>query len=327
MTTALVHSELLPLDSQCLSLTSMSLNNWGIVHVHGFDAEKYIQGQVTADVVALKANQHILTAHCNPLGRMWSNLRLFHHFDGFSYIARKSLLQSQLLELKKYAIFSNVTFEYKSDLKLLGIAGSGGREALSMFFGILPDCNNQVIVDGKSCLLHFNFPNERFLVITNSITAQQIINMLNVPQVSDEQWLSLDIEAGYPIIDQINSAKHFPQATNLQALPFSINFKKGCYIGQEMVARAKFRGVNKRAMYWLKGTGTFIPALGHSVEYQLSNAWRRTGTVLSAVKLANGEINVQIIMNNDIKKDSIFRIIGEKKSELIIQSLPYSIEK
>lgn len=94
-----------------------------------------------------------------------------------------------------------------------------------------------------------------------------------------------------------------------------------------MVARAKFRGANKRAMYWLKGTATSVPAVGEGVEWQLGDKWRRTGTVLAAVKLANGEVNIQIIMNNDMEADSVFRVTGDEQSHLTIQPLPYSLEE
>ncbi|MEX6377509.1 MULTISPECIES: tRNA-modifying protein YgfZ [Providencia] len=327
MTTEVAHSQQFPLDSQSLPLILISLENWGLIHSHGLDAEKYLQGQVTADVAALTPSQHTLTAHCDPKGKMWSNLRLFHHLDGFSYIVRNSLIESQLAELKKYAVFSKVTFEQKNDLKLLGIAGEGAKEALARVFSTLPDAENQVVVDGDSTILHFALPKERFLVITGNDSAEKISNALNAPMVGDDQWLSLDIEAGYAIIDQANSAQHLPQATNLQALPFGISFKKGCYTGQEMVARAKFRGANKRAMYWLKGNSTSVPAIGEGVEWQLGDKWRRTGTVLAAVKLANGDVNIQVIMNDDMEADSVFRVIGDENSHLTIQPLPYSLEE
>ncbi|MEY0519920.1 tRNA-modifying protein YgfZ, partial [Providencia huaxiensis] len=170
-------------------------------------------------------------------------------------------------------------------LKLIGVAGKGAREALATLFTTLPDDQNQVVTDGASTILHFALPTERFLVITSEETAQKMAQTLSAIQVNDEQWLALDIEAGFAVIDQQNSAQHLPQATNLQALPHGISFKKGCYTGQEMVARAKFRGANKRAMYTLKGTGTTIPAIGEGVEWQLGDKWRRTGTVLAAIRL------------------------------------------
>ena len=75
---------------------------------------------------------------------------------------------------------------------------------------------------------------------------------------NSQQWLALNIEAGFPVIDAANSGQFIPQATNLQALG-GISFKKGCYTGQEMVARAKFRGANKRALWLLAGSASRLP--------------------------------------------------------------------
>lgn len=88
-----------PLNSQSLPLVLISLENWELIHLHGADAEKYLQGQVTADISTLE-HAHTLTAHCDPKGKMWSDLRLFHHLDGFSYIERRSVADAQLAELK-----------------------------------------------------------------------------------------------------------------------------------------------------------------------------------------------------------------------------------
>ncbi|RVR66964.1 tRNA-modifying protein YgfZ, partial [Citrobacter freundii] len=76
--------------------------------ITGVDSEKYIQGQVTADVSQMTEHQHLLAAHCDAKGKMWSNLRLFRQGDGFAWLERRSLRDAQLTELKKYAVFSKV---------------------------------------------------------------------------------------------------------------------------------------------------------------------------------------------------------------------------
>lgn len=326
MTTVVDNTQQFPFASQFLPLVLISLENWELIHLHGADAEKYLQGQVTADISTL-SHAHTLTAHCDPKGKMWSDLRLFHHLNGYSYIERRSVSDIQLAELKKYAVFSKVTFEKKPELKLLGVAGQGARQALEAVFNSLPDDQNQVVVDGETTILHFASPAERFLLITDDATALKIADTLKAVQVADSQWLALEIAAGFAVIDQENSGQHLPQAANLQALPHGISFQKGCYTGQEMVARAKFRGANKRAMYWLTGTGSTLPVIGEGVEWQLGENWRRTGTVLAAVRLGNGELSIQIIMNNDMEADSVFRILGDEQSKLTIAQLPYSLEE
>ena len=95
-----------PSSSARLPLTLMTLDDWALATITGQDAEKYLQGQVTADVSALTDDRHLLAAHCDAKGKMWSNLRLFRRQDGFAFIERRSLRDAQLKELKKYAVFS-----------------------------------------------------------------------------------------------------------------------------------------------------------------------------------------------------------------------------
>lgn len=315
-----------PSASSHLPLTLISLEDWALVTLNGPDTVKYLQGQVTADIDALPADRHLLCGHCDAKGKMWSNLRLFHRGEGFAYLERRSVLDSQLAEIKKYAVFSKLTITADNDAVLLGVAGFQARAALADVFSTLPDAEHQVVQDGETTLLHFALPAERFLLVTTTAVAEKLVDKLHEQaELNDsQQWLTLDIEAGYPVIDSANSAQLIPQATNLQALE-GISFSKGCYTGQEMVARAKFRGANKRALYWLEGKAGRVPEAAEDVELQLGENWRRTGTVLSAAKLADGTLWVQVVLNNDLDADSTLRVRDDATSKLAIKPLPYSL--
>lgn len=315
-----------PSASSHLPLTLISLEDWAMVTLNGPDTVKYLQGQVTADIEALPADSHVLCGHCDAKGKMWSNLRLFHRGEGFAYLERRSVLDSQLAEIKKYAVFSKLTIAADNEAVLLGVAGFQARAALAGVFNSLPDAEHQVVQDGETTLLHFSLPAERFLLVTTAAIAEQLADKLHEQaELNDsQQWLTLDIEAGYPVIDTANSGQLIPQATNLQALE-GISFSKGCYTGQEMVARAKFRGANKRALYWLEGKAGRVPQAPEDVELQLGENWRRTGTVLSAAKLADGTLWVQVVLNNDLDADSKLRVRDDAASQLAIKPLPYSL--
>lgn len=316
-----------PVASARLPLTLISLDDWALATISGTDSEKYLQGQVTADVAQLGEHQHLLVAHCDPKGKMWSNLRLFRRQDGFAVIERRSLRDAQLTELKKYAVFSKVTIVADDENVLLGVAGFQARAALKNLFSELPDADKPLINDGATSLLWFEYPDERFLLVTDVATAERVTEALRgEAQFNNSlQWLALNIEAGLPIIDAANSAQFIPQATNIQALG-GISFKKGCYTGQEMVARAKFRGANKRALWYLAGNASRVPEAGEDLELKMGENWRRTGTVLAAVQLDDGRVLVQVVMNNDMEADSVFRVRDDANT-LSIQPLPYSLEE
>ncbi|PPC71017.1 tRNA-modifying protein YgfZ [Pantoea sp. ICBG 985] len=317
-----------PAAASRLPLTLMSLDEWALVSVQGKDSTSYLQGQLTLDVAALDAVQHRPAAHCDAKGKMWSNLRLFHRGEGYAYVVRRNLREQQVTELKKYAVFAKVTIAADDDAVLLGVAGFQARAALANVFATLPDATTPVVQQDDTTLLWFAEPAERFLLITTPAQAEALQQKLaGEAQLNDStQWLALDIAAGVPVIDSATTAQLIPQATNLQALD-AISFKKGCYTGQEMVARAKFRGANKRALYWLAGSASKIPDAASSLELQMGDKWRRTGTVLSGVQLDDGSVWVQAVLNNDLEPDSVLRVEGDENGKLTIQPLPYSLEE
>lgn len=317
-----------PAAAARLPLTLISLEGWALVSVQGKDSTSYLQGQLTLDVAALESNQHRPTAHCDAKGKMWSSLRLFHRGEGFAYLVRRELREKQLAELKKYAVFAKVTLLPDDEATLLGVAGFQARAALSKLFTTLPDSTTPVVQLGDTTILWFEHPAERFLVVTTEDQAKTLqVALADDAQLNDsQQWLALEIEAGIAVIEPANSEQLLPQATNLQALD-AISFKKGCYSGQEMVARAKYRGANKRALYWLAGSASRVPAAADSLELQLGERWRRTGTVLTAVQLDDGTVWVQVVLNNDLEAESVLRVEGDETSKLTIQPLPYSLSE
>lgn len=315
-----------PVASNHLPLTIMLLNDWQLVNVTGPDASKYLQGQLTVDVAALTEHEHTLCGHCDAKGKMWSDLRLFHRAEGFSYLVRRSVAENQITELKKYAVFSKLTISADNDAVILGVAGFKADAALAAYFPQLPDANTPAVTHEDTTLLYLSQPEARYLLITSLSTAEMLTDKLrDSAQFNDgQQWIELEIEAGQPVIDVANSGQFIPQATNLHALD-GICFKKGCYTGQEMVARAKYRGANKRALYWLQGSASRVPQAGEDLELKLGENWRRTGTVLAAVQLNDGSLNVQVVLNNDLEADSVLRVRDDEGSMLTIQPLPYSL--
>ncbi|VEC49655.1 Folate-dependent protein for Fe/S cluster synthesis/repair in oxidative stress [Klebsiella aerogenes] len=316
-----------PSSSARLPLTLMTLDDWALATISGPDSGKISAGADYRRCESSHRCQHLLAAHCDAKGKMWSNLRVFRREGGFAWIERRSLRDAQLTELKKYAVFSKVTIAANDDLVLLGVAGFQARAALAPLFAALPDAATPVVSEGATSLLWFEHPGERFLLVTDVDTANRVTDALRGEAQfnNSQQWLALNIEAGLPVIDSANSGQFIPQATNLQALG-GISFKKGCYTGQEMVARAKFRGANKRALWTLSGTASRVPEAGEDLELKMGDNWRRTGTVLAAVQLDDGSLMVQVVMNNDMEPDSVFRVRDDAGS-LSIKPLPYSLEE
>ncbi|CAL4326491.1 tRNA-modifying protein YgfZ [Buchnera aphidicola] len=301
-----------------LSLTMILLEEWSLIYIEGPDSKKYLQNQLTIDMNLLFQAHHTLCAHCNFNGKVWSTMRLFHYDKGYAYIQRKSISNMQVKELKKYSIFSKIKIIELKNIYLIGIAGLNSRLFLLKFFIKIPDKNCPVVYENKKVVLWFSEPSERFLLILNLsdfLFFKEKINekiFLN----NSEQWLLLDIEAGFPVIDINTSKKFTPQAINLDKLK-AISFQKGCYYGQETIARIFFKNLNKRFLCCLTGTGNISPEIGSIIETKVEHKWYKIGFLLSLVKIKSEEIWIQAVLSQSIDVNNIFRIYGFENIFLI----------
>ena len=274
----------------------ISLTQYQLIEAHGADAEKYLQGQLTTDVVRLASGATTLTAHCDPKGKMNAIYRLFKvSSEQFFLLIKKDLLPSGLDALKKYTVFSKVSFDLR-DWQIIGLIGEKCGK-------ITPHFSWEI--DGQRSILL----NETELPVNFNGDARI--------------WDLADIQAGLPNLSPKTQNEFIPQALNLQVIEQAVSFTKGCYIGQETVARAKYRGANKRAMFVFKAQTQQEVEIGSEIEMQIEFNWRKTGTITSAVNL-DGVLWLQVVMNNDIDSEQRFRL---PNSEILLErvQLPYSI--
>lgn len=289
------------LSSDQLPATLISLEDWVMVTLHGIDTIKYLQTQLTCDLSKLNEHLHIFGAHCNNKGKVLSLLCIFQYQNGIAYILRKSMLNKHITELKKYSIFSKIYINIDYQMFLLGFTGKFALEILSNVLTKIPNTKQKLVRQENMILLYFHLPISRYLFIIKKQTLNYKLNRLTnqVKLNNSKQWLLLDIEAGYPIVDLVNSAKFIPQAMNIHKIN-GIDFNKGCYLGQEIIARAQYRGGNKYALCLLVGIFKSTPNIGVKLEIKKNGNWYSTGTVLAVCKLQNGETWLQAILNNSL---------------------------
>ncbi|OTQ61850.1 tRNA-modifying protein YgfZ [Gilliamella apis] len=280
-----------------------SLSDWQLVKVSGTDNRTFLQGQVTADINHLNEYTALFAAHCDAKGRMWSNLILFQRGADIFYIVRKTVAEKQIAALKKFAVFSKVTVEPVTDLNLIGLENNAIEQSIIAELG-----DNSCLTRGDVTYIKIPLPEIRVIKVSNE--------PLPADLQSADHWLKLDLEAGYAIIDEPNIESLLPQACNLQHYN-AISFDKGCYCGQEMVARAQFRGANNRGLYLLVGKSKTLPIIGDKLEYELDGNWREGGQVLAALKLEqDNQIYVQVVLANGIDIETNFRVKGQVDSLL-----------
>ena len=278
------------------------LTHYSLIQIEGTGAEKYLQGQLTCDVTKLAAGESTLTAHCDPKGKMSALFRLIRQDEQTFYMLLKSeLLPSALDQLKKYAVFSKVTFT-SLDWQILGAAGTKGIEKCGQ-------CSAQIRID-------VNGQQPRMILLIPTRLALE-------PTVEAEAWDLLDIQDGIPSLAAATQLEFIPQALNLQSIEQAISFQKGCYIGQETVARAKYRGANKRALFIFAAQTQSLPDIGSALEMALGDNWRATGTITSAVNF-HGALWLQAVLNTPLEEGQTFRLPNDQ-TLLDMQPLPYAL--
>ncbi len=214
----------------------------GIVSVKGQDATKLLHGQTTADFEKDFTGKAILGAACNPKGRAYGNFLAVGIEQDILLIMDRSIIDNFIKTLNKYAVFFKV--ELKDATKEFHLIGAFDNPSESEHFAVAL----------KDKQLAIAFPGNRQLWLANPLTSgyEELLSSYEDKASFLEKavWQAADIESGLPWIDADNIDKWIPQQINLHALE-AVSFTKGCYTGQEIVARLNYRGKLKNWAHFI----------------------------------------------------------------------------
>lgn len=312
----------LPSYNQLPDLFAISLNSVSAISLSGEEQAKYLQGQVTCDVNNLAQEKLLTGAHCNAKGKVFSAFRLIERNKEYLLIQPSSSIAQSLSELQKFGVFAKVEISQASDLNFLAIAGNNASAKMAELFEQVPDTLTPVVESDSTTLIYIAGKINRYLIIADDERLANISATFDFPVFHDKVWQLLEITEGFPILSEQNIAEYVPQMLNLQAIN-GISFTKGCYLGQETVARMQYLGKNKRALFSLIGKTSNVTA-GDIIEKKIGDNWRKAGDVLSAYQASNEQTNIQAILANDVEPSTELRI-KEQVSKLTITPLPYTI--
>ncbi|GGP48627.1 tRNA-modifying protein YgfZ [Shewanella saliphila] len=300
------------------ALMLSSLSHMGLIEVTGEQGRSFIHGQVTTDITSLTADQWKWGAHCDPKGKMLASFRTFAIADSLFMLMPTSTLELDLPQLKKYAVFSKAELsDVSSQYQIIGVAGNEAQAFITQQFGDVSAA--LTLVDGGAVLRD----GERFIVIITNDKAAALISASQQTLVDAKAWQALEIKAGYPNIDASHSGQYVAQMCNLQAID-GISFNKGCYMGQETIARMKYRGGNKRALYILSGTTSTTINTETQLEIALEDGFRRGGNIIECVQQGENVL-LTAVLANDTENTAKLRIADDESSQLSIIELPYSL--
>lgn len=302
----------------------VSLDNYSAISLKGEEQTNYLQGQVTCDVNSSNDDNLLIGAHCNAKGKVFSAFRLINRQSAHLLIQPKASISGSISELKKFGVFAKVEISSTDELSFFALVGEKATNILQKNFNQVPDSLTPVIHSNTTTLIYIAGKEARYLLIDESQVLGGIITGLNLPIYDSSVWNLLEINEGFPQISSETSGEYVPQMLNLQAIN-GISFTKGCYLGQETVARMQYLGKNKRALYSLK-TRLTQPIEGSDViEKQLGDNWRKAGDILATYQADDGRCYLQAVLNSDLDGNTALRIKSQQESSITVQALPYSL--
>ena len=274
-------------------LKAVRLDGLGLISVSGADARAFLHAQLTIDVEHLAANRAVHGAWCSAQGRVQANGLVVPLGEGFLLQVSRDLAGPVSQRLGKYVLRSKVKIEE---------AGTAWAQT-----GVWSP-------DPPSAPLEILSGADRVAVRVDAERVLQISTRPEPETADAEAWMLAEIRAGHPLVTRATQDLFVPQMLNLDWIA-AVDFDKGCYPGQEVVARAQYRGQVKRRLYRVRCASPLQPGQQIFCDAQPGQP---SGTVVNA---AAGEA-LAVLPIASVEQRASFRISPGGEA-LEILSLPY----
>lgn len=303
-----------------------ALTHLSILHAHGPDALAFLNGQFTNDLRQVDDSHSQLSAYCTPKGRMLAIFRIYKRGEGYDLILPSTLAGNTLKRLRMFIMRSKVAIEHVDEQRVaVGYSGPGITQLLSPLLGDIPGAADQCTEHDDHNLLRLPGPHPRYLLVAPPAKQQELWRKLTPTVISTGRaaWSWFDIIAGLPSIWPATVEEFVPQSTNLE-LVGGVSFKKGCYPGQEIVARMHYLGKPKQRMYRLH-----LPQ-GHSVSrgdkiYGTDLRDQAAGMVVDAQPAPQGGTDMLAVVQLSSVASGPIGIGAPDGPRLTMDSLPYEL--
>jgi hypothetical protein len=246
------------------------LNDRSLIRVSGTDTKSFLQGQLSNDIDAIKSSQIQINAYCQHQGKVIAILWVVNSGNEYLISLPSDLLDIVRSRLEMFVMMSEVEI---SDLT-----------ATTPHFGVI----------GEDLKGSFRL-NDRQSIFIGEMPADDIV------EIDDNEWQRVCIETGIPEVYLSTTEKFVPQMLNLDIDEIGVSFSKGCYPGQEVVARLHYLGKAKRRMFKFKGPDICV---GDELVVDDSSSLRASG-VVNRVALSGDEYLCLATLENAHKDDKI----------------------
>ncbi|MDG2174628.1 MAG: hypothetical protein P8M72_00595 [Gammaproteobacteria bacterium] len=219
-----------------------------LLQISGEDSEKFLQGQLTCDLENLPPWYCQLGAVCNTKGRVYSSFRLLRTENAFYLAMQSGIGEITRNNLSKYMPFYKAEMADASQhYKRIGLAGQQSQEAIEKCVSNLPEPNQAIQVNGD-ILVNLSGDIPRYEIWLTQEPGPLADVSVELTQKDASAWQALDLENGILMVMQEDVEQYTPEELNMDLAGF-INWDKGCYTGQEIVARMHYRGKAGKRLY------------------------------------------------------------------------------
>jgi folate-binding protein YgfZ len=298
-----------------------ALAHFGLLQFSGADAQGFLQGQLSCDVNGLQRRQAVYGSYNTPKGRMLATFLLWRDDAGYTMQLPRSLCETIRRRLSMYVLRSKVSIHDASDAyELLGAVGAAAKTHIMRLFPDAPAQALMMISGSGASLLRLD--DERCLIVVERGHALREALTATLTPVSPEIWDWTNIRAGIPYITPPTQDQFVPQMANLDLIN-GVSFSKGCYPGQEIVARMHYLGKLKQRMY-LASTSGDVPQPGDKL-YSPGTGEQSTGMVVNCAAGPDGRHAMLAVMHIDSFNAGEVHLGSLTGSRLVFTDLPYAV--
>jgi folate-binding protein YgfZ len=234
-------------------MKALPLSHNDFVEVIGPDSKNFLQGQVSCNMDLLSADRSLSGVLCNLKGRAIADFRAIQAGDAIWLQTETEMGQALIDVLAKYIVFSKAEISLVSMAgKVIGLFGEDENKSLAGLFSELPMLENSAVCREDYIALRLPARQSRYQIVSLNEKGQTLLarTLEQLEPATVAEWETLDIEVGIVHIRQQDSEQFTPQLLNYD-ISGAIDFKKGCYTGQEIVARMFYRSTAKKRLYLL----------------------------------------------------------------------------
>lgn len=304
------------------------LSHTGLIAIRGEEAEQFLQGQFTNDIRKVDDTHAQISGYCSPKGRLLSNFLIFRRNDSYFLRMPEALIENTIKRLKMFVLMSRVIIEDASQGQIhIGYCGPNASKELSGLFENIPENDLETLQSGNITIIRLPGMNPRFEILGPLDEIKKLWTALNVrgAPVGSEVWSLLTVQNGLPIITANTVDAFVPQMVNMHHIN-GVSFKKGCYTGQEIVARMQYLGKLKRRMYLAHINCSQPPIEGDALFAASSKSGQGAGKIVNVSPAPDGGFDVLAVIEISSVDSGSIHLGDSSGPELEFMDLPYSTQ-